>query len=57
MAGVTAPLFDRVLTNHLALTLKVACPSLGVLWLSMIWAGLFLPTCYVTPQPTNTIAQ
>ncbi|KAI0759165.1 hypothetical protein BC629DRAFT_1738721 [Irpex lacteus] len=30
--------FDRVLTNHLALTLKVACPSLGVLWLSMIWA-------------------
>ncbi|KAI0759163.1 hypothetical protein BC629DRAFT_1071779 [Irpex lacteus] len=40
MAGVTAPLFDRVLTNHLSRTLKVACPLLGVLWLSMIWAGL-----------------
>ncbi|KAI0799574.1 major facilitator superfamily domain-containing protein [Irpex lacteus] len=37
MAGITSPLFDRVLTHHLALTCKVACPILGVLWLCMIW--------------------
>lgn len=38
-AGVTAPLFDRVLTHHLALTCRVLCPIVGVLWLSLIWAG------------------
>ncbi|KAI0689392.1 major facilitator superfamily domain-containing protein [Cytidiella melzeri] len=43
MAGITAPLFDRVLTHHLALTCKLFCPTLGVLWLSMIWAGQQLP--------------
>ena len=36
---VTAPLFDRVFTHHLALTCKLACPAIGVLWLSLIWAG------------------
>lgn len=40
MAGITSPIFDRVLTRHLALTCKVFCPILGILWLSMIWAGL-----------------
>lgn len=38
-AIVTSPIFDRVLTRHLALTCKVLCPILGVLWLSLIWAG------------------
>ncbi|GJE88933.1 MFS general substrate transporter [Phanerochaete sordida] len=37
-AVVTSPLFDRVLTHHLALTCKVLCPALGALWLSLIWA-------------------
>ena len=43
-AAVTAPLFDRVLTRHLALTCKVLCPILGALWLSLIWASK-LPFC------------
>ncbi|KAI0085553.1 major facilitator superfamily domain-containing protein [Irpex rosettiformis] len=38
MAGITSPIFDRVLTRHLALTCKVFCPLLGILWLCMIWA-------------------
>ncbi|KAI0077634.1 MFS general substrate transporter [Panus rudis PR-1116 ss-1] len=37
-ALITAPLFDRVLTNHLAITCKILCPILAVLWLSLIWA-------------------
>ncbi|CCM00979.1 uncharacterized protein FIBRA_03027 [Fibroporia radiculosa] len=37
-ALVTAPLFDRVFTHHLALTCKVLSPVLGATWLSMIWA-------------------
>ncbi|KAI0799593.1 major facilitator superfamily domain-containing protein [Irpex lacteus] len=32
--------FRPVLTRHLALTCKVFCPILGILWLCMIWAGL-----------------
>jgi hypothetical protein len=43
-AIVTAPLFDRVFTNHLAITSKVLVPILAAAWLSMIWAGKFL-TC------------
>lgn len=38
-AAVTAPLFDRILTHHLALTCRVLCPILGALWLSLIWAS------------------
>ena len=37
--AVTAPLFDRVFTNHLAITVKVLCPFLGGSWLALIWAG------------------
>ncbi|GJE91828.1 MFS general substrate transporter [Phanerochaete sordida] len=37
-ALVTSPLSDRVFTHHIALMLKVICPALGVLWLSLIWA-------------------
>jgi len=37
-AIITAPLFDRVFTHHLALTSKVLVPIIGVVWLSLIWA-------------------
>ena len=39
--AVTAPLFDRVFTNHLAITVKVLCPFLGGAWLALIWAGAY----------------
>ncbi|CCM00980.1 uncharacterized protein FIBRA_03028 [Fibroporia radiculosa] len=37
-ALITAPLFDRVFTHHLAPTCKLLCPILGGAWLSLIWA-------------------
>jgi len=37
-ATTTAPLFDRVLTHHLALTTKVLVPAVAGAWLSLIWA-------------------
>ncbi|OCH88925.1 MFS general substrate transporter [Obba rivulosa] len=37
-AAITSPLFDRVLTYHLALTCKSFIPFLAVAWLSLIWA-------------------
>jgi len=37
-AIVTAPIFDRVFTTHLAITTKILVPILGVAWLSLIWA-------------------
>jgi MFS transporter, FLVCR family, MFS-domain-containing protein 7 len=40
-AIVTAPLFDRVFTHHLAITSKILVPVIGVTWLGMIWAGKF----------------
>jgi hypothetical protein len=36
---VTAPLFDRVLTHHLGITLKTLVPIVAGAWLSLIWAG------------------
>jgi FLVCR family MFS transporter 7 len=44
-AVVTAPIFDRVLTNHLAITTKILVPVLAAAWLSLIWA--------VTPNNTG----
>ncbi|THU99971.1 MFS general substrate transporter [Dendrothele bispora CBS 962.96] len=38
-AVITAPLFDRVFTHHLALTAKILVPILGAAWLSLIWAA------------------
>ena len=38
-AIITAPLFDRVLTHHLAITAKVLTPPLVGAWISLIWAG------------------
>ncbi|EIM82916.1 MFS general substrate transporter [Stereum hirsutum FP-91666 SS1] len=37
-AIATAPLFDRVLTHHLSITLRILCPLIGASWLSLIWA-------------------
>ena len=37
-AIITAPLFDRVFTHHLALTGKILVPIIGMVWLSLIWA-------------------
>ncbi|KAG6831572.1 hypothetical protein H0H87_004791 [Tephrocybe sp. NHM501043] len=38
-AIITAPLFDRVFTHHLALTSKILVPIVGAAWLSLIWAA------------------
>jgi FLVCR family MFS transporter 7 len=38
-AILTAPLFDRVLTHHLGITIKILVPIVAVAWLSLIWAG------------------
>ncbi|KAG2078963.1 MFS general substrate transporter [Suillus decipiens] len=35
---VSAPLFDRVLTHHLGITLKILVPIVAGAWLSLIWA-------------------
>ncbi|KIL65843.1 hypothetical protein M378DRAFT_1032878 [Amanita muscaria Koide BX008] len=37
-AAITAPLFDRVFTHHLAITIKVLVPPLSGAWLSLVWA-------------------
>ncbi|KAJ6596043.1 major facilitator superfamily domain-containing protein [Mycena sp. CBHHK59/15] len=37
-AVVTAPLFDRVFTSHLALTMKILVPVVAGGWFSLIWA-------------------
>ena len=36
-AAITSPLFDRVLTHHLALSAKIAMPIMAACWLSLIW--------------------
>ncbi|KAI0668890.1 MFS general substrate transporter [Trametes maxima] len=36
-AAITSPLYDRVLTNHLAFSCKVFCPVLAACWLALIW--------------------
>jgi MFS transporter, FLVCR family, MFS-domain-containing protein 7 len=40
-AILSAPIFDRVLVHHLAKTVKVCLPALGVVWIGLIFAGLF----------------
>jgi FLVCR family MFS transporter 7 len=42
-AIVTSPIFDRVLTHHLGVTVRTLCPIVGVAWLSVIWAGTEVP--------------
>ncbi|KAH9856353.1 major facilitator superfamily domain-containing protein [Lenzites betulinus] len=36
-AGVTSPLYDRILTHRLALSLKVLCPIFAACWIALIW--------------------
>lgn len=48
---VTAPLFDRVLTHHLALTLKAATPIIAAAWFSLIWAGKLHATSSLLGRP------
>ncbi len=38
-AIITSPIFDRVLTHHLGLAVRVMCPIIAGAWLSLIWAG------------------
>jgi hypothetical protein len=38
-AIITSPIFDRVLTHHLGLAVRIMCPIIAVGWLSLIWAG------------------
>lgn len=40
-ALTTAPLFDRVFTSHIALVIRVLCPTIGAGWLGLIWAGTY----------------
>jgi len=37
-AVLTAPLFDRVFTKHLAVTIRILIPTLAAAWLSLVWA-------------------
>ncbi|KAF7361359.1 Major facilitator superfamily domain-containing protein 7 [Mycena sanguinolenta] len=37
-AAITAPLFDRVFTHHLAVTTKIFVPVSAAGWLSLVWA-------------------
>lgn len=38
-ALLTAPLFDRVFTKHLGLTVKVIVPVISLAWLGLVWAS------------------
>ena len=38
-AIATSPMFDRILTHHLGITVRILCPIIGAAWLSLIWAG------------------
>jgi FLVCR family MFS transporter 7 len=38
-AIITAPLFDRVFTHHLALTSKILVPCIACAWVGFIFAG------------------
>ncbi|THH16733.1 hypothetical protein EW146_g3954 [Bondarzewia mesenterica] len=37
-ALATAPLFDRIFTHHLGMTLRILCPIVGSGWFALIWA-------------------
>ncbi|KAI0295839.1 MFS general substrate transporter [Multifurca ochricompacta] len=38
-AIATSPIFDRILTHHLGITVRILCPIIGAAWLSLIWAA------------------
>ena len=37
VAAVTAPLYDRVFTHHLALSCKVVTPIMAACWIALIF--------------------
>jgi len=37
-AAIVSPIFDRVLTRHFAIAVRVFVPILSALWLSLVWA-------------------
>lgn len=51
-AFLTAPLFDRVFTHHLAITAKCLVPLVDLAWLSLIWAGQYMsiPTSHTVAK-------
>ena len=38
-AIATSPAFDRILTHHLGMTVRILCPIISTAWFSLIWAG------------------
>ncbi len=38
-AIATSPAFDRILTHHLGITVRILCPVIALSLLSLIWAG------------------
>lgn len=38
-AIATSPAFDRILTHHLGITVRILCPIIAMGWCSLIWAG------------------
>ena len=64
-AIITSPIFDRVLTHHLGLAVRILCPITAAAWLSLIWAGkgVLIPSLsslslaiFVTVRPHNDAA-
>lgn len=38
-ALASAPVFDRILTRHLGITIRLLCPIIGAGWFALIWAA------------------
>ena len=65
-AIITSPVFDRVLTHHLGLAVRIICPIIATAWLSLIWAGkkMLLPfllsslslAIFIAVRPHNVAA-
>ena len=49
-AAITSPIYDRVLTHHLALSCKVLCPVLGACWIALIWESACIRLRYLSPR-------
>ena len=45
---ITAPLFDRVLTHHLALTIRCTLPCLAGCWVGLVFAGTIILLLHVS---------
>jgi FLVCR family MFS transporter 7 len=51
-AIITSPIFDRVLTHHLGLAVRIICPIIAAAWLSLIWAGKKV----LLPSPPSSLS-